>query len=184
MEQEETKGRIVKETFPFEIISIIGDIFAGIILTLLILPFKSFSLLIFIIPPLFSLRGNITAPFVSRTARDLIIGEFNLKSFLENTLATYVLGEVTAILIGFLSVILNLFIYGVLILPFWLVIMIPILTILFTLSLTIPISVFLNYISFKIGLNPNNGVHPVMTAVGDFSMIICFFITIILLGVS
>ncbi|MHA1297058.1 MAG: magnesium transporter [Promethearchaeota archaeon] len=183
MEKQDTKGTIVKETFPSEIVSILGDIFAGIILTLLILPFKSFSLLIFIIPPLFSLRGNITAPFISRTARDLIIGEFNLRTWLENTLATYVLGFITAILIGILSIFLNIFLYSVLILNFWLVILIPILTIILTLSLTIPISTFLNFLTFKYGFDPNNIVNPVMTAVGDFSMIICFFITITLLGV-
>jgi len=42
MERQDTKGKIVQETFPSEIVSIIGDILAGIILIFLILPFKSF----------------------------------------------------------------------------------------------------------------------------------------------
>ncbi|MFX0070118.1 MAG: hypothetical protein ACFFAO_03420 [Candidatus Hermodarchaeota archaeon] len=46
MQRQESVGKIVKETFPSEIVSILGDILAGIILIFLILPFKSFLLLI------------------------------------------------------------------------------------------------------------------------------------------
>ena len=40
METQDSKRKIVKETFPSEIISIIGDLLAGIILSLLILWLK------------------------------------------------------------------------------------------------------------------------------------------------
>ena len=81
MDWQDTKWKIVKEVFPSEIISIIGDIFAGIILTILIVPFKSFLILILIVPALLSMRGNISGPFIARTSRDIIIGEFNRKSW-------------------------------------------------------------------------------------------------------
>ena len=50
MEARDTKGKIVKETFPSEMVSIVGDILAGIVLSLLIVSFKSFLLLILLIP--------------------------------------------------------------------------------------------------------------------------------------
>jgi cation transporter-like permease len=104
MEARDTKGKIVKETFPSEMVSIVGDIFAGIVLSILIVSFESFLILILIIPALLSLRGNLSGPFIARTSRDLIIGEFNLKSWFENILATYALALITAIAIGLLSI--------------------------------------------------------------------------------
>ena len=79
MEARDTKGKIVKETFPAEIVTIVGDILAGVVLSLLILPFDSFLILILIVPALLSMRGNISGPFIARSSRDLIIGQSNKK---------------------------------------------------------------------------------------------------------
>lgn len=177
------KGTIVKETFPSEIVSIIGSILAGILLSLLILPFKSFIVLILIIPALLSLRGNISGPFIARTSRDLIVGEFNRRSWLENVLATLSLSLVTALLIGFLSIILNILLLHELTLPINILILIPVISILFTLTISIPCSTGLNFYAFKQGIDPNNLVNPIMTAIDDFSTVLCFYFTIILLGV-
>ena len=184
MESQDSKGKIVKETIPSEIISIIGSILAGIALSLLILPFESFLILILIIPALLSLRGNISGPFIARTSKDFLIGEFNLKSWFENVFATYMLSIITAILIGILSLFLNFILIKLYILPFGFFIAIPLISILFTLSISIPISTLLNYLAFRYGLNPNNVVNPIMTAIDDFFTVICFYFTIILLGVS
>ena len=183
MESQDSKGKIVRETFPSEIVSIIGDILAGIVLILLILPFKSFIILILTIPALLSLRGNISGPFIARTSKDLIIGGLNKKSWIENVFATLTLSIITALLIGIFGIIINIFLIRISLLPFEILVLIPIISILLTLSITIPISTILNYMTFKYGLNPNNVVNPIMTAVGDFAMIVCFYITLILLGV-
>jgi len=183
MEMHDTKGKIVKETFPSEVVSIVGDILAGIILTLLILPFESFLILILIIPALLSLRGNISGPFIARTSRDLIIGEFNKRSWIENVIATYTLSLFTAIIIGIFSILLNLILVKLFIIPIGLLIIIPIIAILLTLSVSIPCSTTLNYIVFKKGLDPNNVVNPIMTAIDDFFTVLSFYITLLMLGV-
>ncbi|MFX1586573.1 MAG: magnesium transporter [Promethearchaeota archaeon] len=183
METRDTKGKIVKETFPSEIVSIVGDILAGVILSLLILPFDSFLILILIIPALLSMRGNISGPFIARTSRDLIIGEFNKKSWIENVLATYLLSMVTGFIIGLFSFLLDLILVKLFLIRFDLLIAIPILSIIFTLTISILCSTILNYIAFKYGLDPNNVVNPIMTAIDDFSTVICFYLIIILLGV-
>ncbi len=183
MEARDTKVKIVKETFPSEMVSIVGDIFAGIVLSILIVSFESFLILILIIPALLSLRGNLSGPFIARTSRDLIIGEFNLKSWFENVLATYALALITAIAIGILSIILNLLLIRLFIFHIGLLIVIPIISILLTLTVSIPCSTALNFFAFKRGLDPNNIVNPIMTAVDDFLTVISFYLTIILLGV-
>ena len=184
MERQDSKGKIVKETFPSEIVSIIGSIFAGIILIILILPYKSFPILILIIPALLSLRGNNSGPFIARTSRDLIIGEFNKRSFLENVLATYSLAFITALLIGIFSISINFFLIKLTVLSNEALLLLPILSIMFALSVSIPCSTLLNFLAFKYGLNPNNIVNPIMTAIDDFFTIISFYIAILILGVS
>jgi mgtE-like transporter len=183
MEKQESKGKIVRETFPSEIISIMGDIMAGIVLLLLILSFKSFLVLIVIVPALLSLRGNLSSPFIARTSRDFILGEFNKKSWIQNVLATFTLSIVTGFLIGIFSIIINFFFIKIFILPIEILIYVPIISIIFTLLISIPTSTTLNYISFKKGLDPNNVVHPIMTAIDDFFTVICFYLTLIILGV-
>jgi mgtE-like transporter len=184
METQDTKGKIIKETFPSESISIIGDILAGIILTLLIIPFNSFAVLILIIPALLSLRGNLSGPFIARTSRDLIIGNFSKRSWIENTIATFLLSIITAIIIGFFSLLLNSLLFNLIILSIFQYFAIPLISIVLTLSISIPCSTGLNYIAFKRGWNPNNIVNPVMTAIDDFFTVFCFFLTLLMLGVS
>ncbi|MFX0023678.1 MAG: magnesium transporter [Candidatus Hermodarchaeota archaeon] len=183
MEIQDSKGKIVKETFPSELISIIGDILAGIVLSLLILPFNSFPVLILMVPALLSLRGNLSGPFIARTSRDLIIGNFSKRTWIENVLATYSLSIITAIFIGIFSIFLNFLFFQLFILPLLHFIMIPIISIVLTLLISIPCSTGLNYLAFKRGLNPNNVVNPVMTAIDDFSTVLCFLLTLIMLGV-
>jgi len=183
MERQDTKGKIVQETFPSEIVSIIGDILAGVILTLILLTFKSFLILIIIIPALLSLRGSLSGPFIARTSKDLIIGEFNSKSWIENVLSTYALSIVTACLIGIFSILLDLFLIKIHLISMETLIIIPIIAILLTLSISIPTSTLLNYLAFRYGLNPNNVVNPIMTAIDDFFTVICFYFILIMLGV-
>jgi mgtE-like transporter len=179
----DSKGRIVREAFPSEIVSIIGDICAGVILSVLILPFQSFILLILIIPALLSLRGNLSGPYIARTSRDFIIGEFNKSSFIENVLATYSLALVTGLIIGMISILLDYFLIRLFLIPLTSLLFIPIISISLTLSVSIPCSTMLNYLAFKNGMDPNNVVNPVMTAIDDFLTVICFFITLLILGV-
>lgn len=184
MESQDSKSKLVKETFPSEVISIVGSLLAGIILSLLILPFDNFAVLILIIPALLSLRGNISGPFIARTSKDFIIGDFNKKSWLQNVLATYTLSMITAVFIGLFSIFLNLILIKLIMLPIELYILIPLISILITLSISIPISTLLNYLAFRYGMDPNNVVNPIMTAIDDFVTVISFYMTIIFLGVS
>ena len=183
MASQDSKSKIVKETVPSEIISIVGSLLAGLILSILILSFESFAVLILIVPALLSLRGNISGPFIARTSKDLIIGAFNKRSWLENVLATYTLSVVTAVLIGIFSMFLNFFLINLQLIPIGIIILIPLISILITLSVSIPVSTVLNYLAFHYGMDPNNIVNPIMTAVDDFFTVISFYLTIIMLGV-
>ncbi|MEJ2296577.1 MAG: magnesium transporter, partial [Candidatus Lokiarchaeota archaeon] len=130
-----------------------------------------------------SLRGNLSGPYIARTSRDFIIGEFNKSSFIENVLATYSLALVTGLIIGMISILLDYFLIRLFLIPLTSLLFIPIISISLTLSVSIPCSTMLNYLAFKNGMDPNNVVNPVMTAIDDFLTVICFFITLLILGV-
>ncbi|MBD3195223.1 MAG: hypothetical protein GF317_09220 [Candidatus Lokiarchaeota archaeon] len=183
MERQDSKGKIIREVYPSEVVSIIGSLAAGIILTLLILPFQTFSILIIIVPALLSLRGNISGPFIARSSRDLIIGVFDFRNWLQNVAATYALSIITSILIGILAMILNLTVFKLFIIPHYLLILIPCISMLMSISVSMPTSTLLNYLAFKFGFDPNNVVNPLMTAVDDFFSVVSFYLTLILLGV-
>ena len=183
MEDRDSKGKIIKEAFPSEIVSIVGDILAGVILSVLILPFQSFLLLILIVPALLSLRGNLSGPYIARTSRDFIIGEFNKNSLFQNVLATYSLAIITGFVIGTLSILLNFLLIRLDLIPWSTILFIPVISISLTLSVSIPCSTLLNYIAFRNGMDPNNVVSPIMTAIDDFLTVISFFVTLLLMGV-
>ena len=98
-------------------------------------------------------------------------------------MATYALSIFVAFLIGLFGILLNYFFVRVFIITNLILILIPIISILLTLSISIPISTFLNIIVFRKGLDPNNVVNPIMTAIDDFFTVLCFYLTIIMLGV-
>jgi cation transporter-like permease len=60
---------------------------------------------------------------------------------------------------------------------------IPLLSIILTLIISIPCSTLLNYLAFRYGFDPNNVVNPIMTAVDDLFTVLCFYFTILVLGV-
>ncbi|MBY8982411.1 MAG: magnesium transporter [Candidatus Lokiarchaeota archaeon] len=183
MERKDSRFRIVKEIFPSEIISIIGSILAGLVLSLIVLNFKSFPVLILLIPALLSLRGNICSPFIARTAKDLILGQFNSKNIAQNILSTYVLALITAFFIGMFCLLLNFLFFKLEYFTYSFFFLIPIISMIFTLSIIIPISIFLNVIVFKFGLDPNSVIQPIMTAIGEFCNVVFFYLALIILGV-
>lgn len=180
--EEDSKYRIFKETFPSEIISIIGSLSAGIILTILILPFESFPILILMIPAVLSLRGNISSPFCARVSKDLILGEFDLRSLGENVLATLFLSLISSLIIGILSYMVNIFLVSFPLLSFGHFLLIPIISLIINLGISIPVTIILNYVAFKSGLNPNN-VLPLITSIGDLLSVLSFFFSLIILNI-
>ncbi len=184
MDQQDSKVKIIRETYPSEIFSIILDIIAGTLLTILILPFESFIILILIVPGLLSVRGNTGGAFAARTSRDLIIGNFNKRTWFENISATLILSLSSGLLLGILTIFLNSFVIKIPFINAIALFFLPILTLTSEPIVSLPISTFLSYIVFKFGLNPNNIVSPIMTGIDDILIIVFFYFSTTLLGVS
>lgn len=182
--KEERKLEMIREVYTSEILSILLDIIAGILLTVLILPFKSFAVLILMVPGLLSVRGNIGGAFAGRNAKNLFLGNFGKKTLLENALASFFLTLTAGIILGTLSVILNIFLFKIPDLNNASLFFLPILTFIFNQLLSFSLSSLFSYSVFKLGFNPNNIVSPIMTGVDDILIVLFFYVSIILLGVS
>ena len=187
MLSQDSKTKIVKESITGEIISILGDLSAGMIMVFLLMPFESFSYLIIMVPALLTLRGNVSGTFIARTTRDLFTGELSkklkpIKRWLENIGATLFISLVVGIFIGILSQIVSILL-GNKIINLFTFLLIPIFAILFDLIISIPLSSFLNISCFHFGIDPNNIVNPIMTCVDDFLTVLGFFFSLMLLGV-
>jgi len=125
---------------------------------------------------------NETFPDRNPEPEELVDSRIELQR-VQNVLATFSLALLTALAIGFFSLLLNLFLINVYYFPLWMFFVIPMLSIFFTLLVSIPCSTLLNYFAFKRGLDPNNVVNPTMTAIDDLFTVLCFYLTIIMLGV-
>ncbi|MBN2154880.1 MAG: magnesium transporter [Candidatus Lokiarchaeota archaeon] len=173
----------IAETYVSEIISIALGIIAGTILTILILPFNSFIVLILIIPGLLSVRGNTGGSFATRSSRDLIIGNFNKRTWFENVSATIILSSISGLLLGILSVLLNIIFLKIALIDSISLFFLPLITLTIEQIVSLPISTLFSYLVFKYGLDPNNIVSPIMTGIDDVLIILCFYLSLKLLGV-
>jgi len=149
--------------------------------------FSEITALIIMIPALLTLRGNISGTFIARTTRDLFTGELSkrlkpIKRWLENIGATVLISLIVAVFIGILSQIFSVML-GNEIIDIVIFLLIPLFTILFDLIISIPASSFLNIFCFRLGIDPNNVVNPIMTCVDDFLTVFGFLLSLILLGV-
>ncbi len=180
----ETTGELIKETYPSQLLSIAINIIVGFVLAILIYPSPYFFAIVLLVPPLLSIRGNISGPFVVRTARDMMIGTFNRKSALENILATESLTVFVSLLIGFFGFLLLGSIVPDHELTLNQYLLIPLLVLILSSCISVPTSMLLNYITFKLGYSPINIVPPIMTSVDDLAIILLLFAVLNLLGLG
>jgi len=188
MLSQDSKTKIVRESIIGEIISILGNLLAGMVMVFLLVPFESFIYLIIMIPPLLTLRGNIGGSFTARLITDLYTGELSKKlqpigRWVENIGATVFISTFIAIFIGFISQLFSILL-GNEIFSLITFLLIPLFTIIFDLVIIIPVSTFLIVLCFYFGVDPNNIVNSVTTSIDDFLIAFGFYISLILLGVS
>lgn len=136
------------------------------------------------VPPLLSIRGNISQSYCARVARDLIIGCYNKKTMAQNVVATILLILIVCTLISIFSIILinvlqihhDLSLLSLILFPFLVMIM--------TSSLSMVGSTIFSMKVFKKGLNPNNIVPVVWTSVDDLLIVINIYLSLLILGVA
>ncbi len=184
MEIKSGSKEIIKETFPSEVVSVTFNFFVGLVLVSILNNFTNFTVIILMIPPLLSIRGNISQSYCARVARDLIIGCYNKKTMTQNVVATILLILIVCTLISIFSIVLIEILQIHHDLSLFSLILFPFLVMILTSSVSMAGSTIFSIMVFKKGLNPNNIVPVVWTSVDDLLIVINIYLSLLILGVA
>jgi len=176
--------RIIKETFPSAVVSVTINFFVGVILVAVFTSFENFPVIILMVPPLLSIRGNISQSYCARVARDLLIGCYNKRTMTQNVIATLLLVILVCFLIAIFSVILIELISIEHDIPIEFIFAFPFLVMSLTSVFSMLGSTMLTITIFKKGLNPNNIVPAIWTSVDDILIVVNIYLSLLILGVS
>ena len=184
MEIKSGAKEIIKETFPSEVVSVTFNFFVGLVLVAILDKFTNFVVIILMVPPLLSIRGNISQSYCARVARDLIIGCYNKKTMVQNVVATMLLILLVCTLISIFTILLIEILQIIHDLTLGDIIAFPFLVMILTSSISMTGSTFFSIFIFKKGLNPNNILPGVWTSVDDLLIVINIYLSLLILGVS
>lgn len=172
---------ILKEALPFELISVIGGILSGLILSKIENTFSDISGLLVLIPGIMSLRGNISSSLGSRLSSSIHLGlvthiDWMNEELISNIIGSMILTVIVSFLLGLLNhtalVLFNLKSIGCIYL-----ILISVISGFFSGIILSIISVFLAIGAFNIGLDPDNILTSAIATIGDLLSIIMIFIS-------
>ena len=141
--------------------------------------FENILGLIVVVPGIIALRGNISTAFGSRIGSAYHLGLINAENMWNDELKQNILGSIilsilVSIIIGVLSYITTILFFQIYPHPVKLIGTVIIAGIISGLILT-TLTVFIIFLVFKRGYNPDNITGPALATVGDIITIICIF---------
>jgi mgtE-like transporter len=170
---------MLKQSLPLLLLCGFGGIFAGNTLGLMIELFEKIPGLIVVIPGIIALRGNISTAFGSRIGSAYHLGLINAEDMWneelkQNILGSIILSILVSVILGFLSYITTILLFQIYPHPIILIGTVIISGIISGLILT-AITVFIVFLVFKRGYDPDNITGPALATVGDIITMICIF---------
>ena len=175
-----------QEILGSQIISVFGGLFAGGILAyytknILLIP----SMLI-ILPGFLEMRANISGPLASRLSSGLFLGvidskmksKVNKKILNGNILASIFLTIIACLFLGTLAFLMNYFVFQVYTPKLIFVLLIAGLI---ANAIELPITLFMTFLLFRKGHDPNNIMGPFLTSLGDITSIVALLIALVIL---
>lgn len=172
--------KMVKESFFSEVLSISGGTLAGLFLAESMGTIREFPGLIIMVPGFMGLRGNILGAVSARIGTGLHTGlikpEITLKgAIMTNFLASLLLSIFVNALIGAFaySVTLILSISGAV---FWKLVLLGIASGALASIMVGPFTIMLTIQVFRMGIDPDSVMGPLVTSIGDITATICLFL--------
>lgn len=172
-----------KEITVSQLVSILGGLIAGTILTvytdkLLLLP----GMLI-LIPGFLEMRGNISGSLAARLTSGLFIGavnpaSFNRKTVKGNVLASFILSIFVSLILGLIAFIFSYVAFNQFVPK---IIIIALIAGIISDILEVPLAVFFTFYFFKKGHDPNNIMGPFVTSTGDVISILALLAAMVLI---
>jgi mgtE-like transporter len=178
--------KAIKESLPFLILCGVGEIFTGSIFGSMRSSLESIPSLIVLIPPIIDLRGDINAALGSRLSSAIHMGLIDFKNLgndelRENIRSSLILSLIMSAFAGvlahFTALMLSLPSAGILKL-----ISISLLAGISSGILLALLTLFIVFLSFKRGWDPDNITGPALSTVGDIFTMLCIFGSALLVG--
>lgn len=168
------------EIFFSQAVSLIGGIIAG---TAIASQGEKFLLLpgmLILMPGFLEMRGNISGTFASRLSSGLFLGvlkptEYSTRIIKGNLIATFSLAILISGVLGILAFLTNFIITGSYNPE---IILIAIFAGIIANLIEIPLTLFITFLIFRKGHDPNNIIGPFVTSTGDLVSVISIFIAV------
>jgi mgtE-like transporter len=164
---------MIRESFLALLLALVADTFAGILLNRSIGVFNAIPGLLMILPALLDMRGNVYGAQISRLSSKLHLGEITGMKDPKvklNIIASVALAfTVSYIMIGLTAGVF----YSTqdIIIPVFIILTIVLTNHFFTSSLLTPVAAYISVKSFEKNWNPDNIGVPLISAIGDFSVV-------------
>ncbi|NMJ86506.1 MAG: ABC transporter permease [Thaumarchaeota archaeon] len=177
-------GSMLRTTMPILIGMAVLGVVSGTILQSFEKQLLIYPSILFLIPALIGIGGNLGTIFGSRFATCIHLGilefKFSNPIFRNNIIAILIVNIIIFLILGFMSYfIINLIGIGVLSLTN--VVLLSFFAGLILTSALIPTAIFVAYISYRKGLDPDDTIIPTVTPTGDIIGILALLAVIVLL---
>jgi len=172
--------KMIKESFPSEVLSISGGTLAGLFLAKIMNVVEAFPGLIIMVPGFMGLRGNILGAVSARIGTGLHTGLIEPKitfrgATVTNFLASLLLSTLVNTLIGAFAYVVSLII-GVEGTILWKLTMLGAISGALASLMVGPITIMLTVLVFQRGIDPDSVMGPLVTSVGDITAVVCLFL--------
>ena len=172
---------IIKEEFPVHLCSITIGIAGGLLLNSRIESFITIPLLLSYIPIINGIGGNALSVFGSRLGSAIHMGSVNGKELRKSTALFVVVAAAVFAMISLTLYAINPYLNsGSVSMK---IVLIPVLAGLMLVGSLMPLTVVIAFISFKLGMDPDNVVVPLITTIADFAGIIFLLLSMRLMGI-
>ncbi|MDY6985909.1 MAG: magnesium transporter [Candidatus Thermoplasmatota archaeon] len=174
---------IIKEEFPVHLGSIAIGITGGLLLNSRIESFITIPLLLSYIPVINGIGGNVLSVFGSRLGSAIHMGSVNAVNSkeLRRSTALFVIVAIAVFAIMALTLYAtNPYFYGETV--SMKIALIPVLAGFMLVGSLMPLTVVIAFLSFRLGMDPDNVVVPLITTIADFAGIVFLLLSMRLMG--
>ena len=178
---------MLKQSLPLLIFCGIGGIIAGKTLGGMIYLLNDIPGLIVVIPAIIALRGNISTTFGSRLGSAYHLGLIDSKNMWndelkQNITGSLILSFLISSIVGILAYITTILFFDLNPNPIKIIIIVILAGILSSIILT-ALTIFIIYMVFKRGYDPDNITGPALATFGDIITMFCIFGSAVLIEV-
>ena len=169
-----------KEILSVEIISVLGGLFAGLLLAVYTDKLFIIPAFLLALPGFLEMRGNISGSFSSRLSSGLFLHLINPKKYTtkivkSTVLASFLLAVAVSLSLGVVAFLVTYFVFNIVFFP---IIYVLLIAGIISNAIEIPLTLFTTFYLYRKGHDPNNIMGPFVTTTGDIISVVSLLISL------